>query len=361
MARNRVRPRFPTSGVMPVRLPGQDLRRLLMLLGEQSEEGERLRTRSGSVAAVLLLVIGLLVALGYGRIVLGLLAAVAIVVAVVAAAMLRRERNVWAWLSARLRRPPPVLATLSARGRRRAGSIDWRAPAGRGRRLVATRLRRRPVWPQRPAATGVAEQEPTAEQAAWPARAEAAIDAGSPPLTAVARPRLRLEGLLPALERRIGQAGRTAGLPTATSRLSASERVANRLALSRNALGMQLRRVGEPAEAAEQHRTARARARCSRPPATAAAKRWRQTASRSRSQTPATNRPRWPRSNRHGRCWRALGDQEHEGKVLANIGNVKQRGGAADEAAELLQTALAKLEPETPAYRLVERQLRHAS
>ncbi|MGZ5716161.1 MAG: tetratricopeptide repeat protein [Caldimonas sp.] len=329
-----------------------------MLLGERSEEGERLRNRGGSVAAVLLIVVGLLVALGYGRIVLALLAAAAIVIAVVAAAIVWNERKVWAGLSVRARRLPPLVAALIATGRRRAGGVQWRVlrlPSRRRLAAAVSQLRRQPIWPRWTAATGAAEEELTAEQvAAWPVRPTAAT---APP-PASARPPVRLEGLLPALERRIGQAARKAGLPAAESWPSDSERVANRLALGRNALGMQLRRVGEPAEAVEQHRTARALF------AAAGNRRGEALAANSLALALADagdEQAALAAFEQARALLRALGDREHEGKVLANIGIVKQRVGAVEEAAELLQTALSKLEPETPAYRLVERQMRHAS
>jgi tetratricopeptide (TPR) repeat protein len=269
---------------------------------------------------------------------------------------------VWAWLSAQARRLPPTVAALLAAARRRAGKVDSAGPAARSRRLVtatAGQLRRQPVWPRRPAATGISDEEATAGQsAAWPVRPETADELDGRPLTAPAWRPVRLDGLLPALARRIGQAARRAGLATAVSGPSESERVANRLALSRNALGMQLRRVGEPAEAAEQHRTARALF------AAAGNRRGEALATNSLALALAETgdqQAALAAFEQARALLRALGDHEHEGKVLANIGIVKQRAGATDEAAELLQSALAKLEPETPAYRLVERQLRHAS
>jgi tetratricopeptide (TPR) repeat protein len=56
-----------------------------------------------------------------------------------------------------------------------------------------------------------------------------------------------------------------------------------------------------------------------------------------------------------------LDDSHHEGQVLANLGATHLRHGRTDEATELLQTALEKLEPASPAARQVEEQLRRAS
>ena len=58
---------------------------------------------------------------------------------------------------------------------------------------------------------------------------------------------------------------------------------------------------------------------------------------------------------------RKLGDEEWEGKVLANISQAKHRAGKNEEAIGLLRSALEKLSPETDAYRRVERRLNQAS
>jgi Tetratricopeptide repeat len=51
---------------------------------------------------------------------------------------------------------------------------------------------------------------------------------------------------------------------------------------------------------------------------------------------------------------RALGDEEHEARVIANLGFVQRRRGHREEAAVLLHEALDKLPPESRAYRRVE-------
>jgi tetratricopeptide (TPR) repeat protein len=58
---------------------------------------------------------------------------------------------------------------------------------------------------------------------------------------------------------------------------------------------------------------------------------------------------------------RDLGDEEHEGQVIANLGFVRRRQGRDEDARSLLNEALDKLPPESPAYRHVEEQLRRAS
>jgi len=55
-----------------------------------------------------------------------------------------------------------------------------------------------------------------------------------------------------------------------------------------------------------------------------------------------------------------LGDEQNEGQVIANLALAFRRRGQERESAEALETALAKLEPESNAYRKAER-LRRAS
>jgi tetratricopeptide (TPR) repeat protein len=58
---------------------------------------------------------------------------------------------------------------------------------------------------------------------------------------------------------------------------------------------------------------------------------------------------------------RELGDVEHEGRVIANLGFVHRRQGRREEAENLLRAALDKLPAESSAHRRVEEQLRRAS
>ena len=58
---------------------------------------------------------------------------------------------------------------------------------------------------------------------------------------------------------------------------------------------------------------------------------------------------------------RELGDEELEGQVIANLASVRRRQGRDEDAQSLLNAALDKLPPESPAYRQVEEQLRRAS
>jgi hypothetical protein len=47
--------------------------------------------------------------------------------------------------------------------------------------------------------------------------------------------------------------------------------------------------------------------------------------------------------------------------VIANLASVRRRQGRDEDAESLLEAALDKLPPESPAYRQVEEQLRRAS
>ena len=58
---------------------------------------------------------------------------------------------------------------------------------------------------------------------------------------------------------------------------------------------------------------------------------------------------------------RQIGDETHEGQVIANLGVVRRKQGRDDDAATLFSAALDKLPPESSAYRRVEEELRRAS
>ena len=55
--------------------------------------------------------------------------------------------------------------------------------------------------------------------------------------------------------------------------------------------------------------------------------------------------------------FRDVGDEQGEGKVLANLGLAKHRAGQTEEAQALLQQALSRLHPASNAHRLVERRI----
>jgi tetratricopeptide (TPR) repeat protein len=130
-----------------------------------------------------------------------------------------------------------------------------------------------------------------------------------------------------------------------------------RLAQELNHLGAQLRREGDPEQAAEQHRAAleivrdlgdqRAEALTLNNLGLALAHSGAEHAAVEYLEQAVG-------------VLRELGDEEHEGQAIANLGLVYRRQGQADEAATLFQEALEKLPPSSPAHRKIEEELRRA-
>jgi tetratricopeptide (TPR) repeat protein len=56
-----------------------------------------------------------------------------------------------------------------------------------------------------------------------------------------------------------------------------------------------------------------------------------------------------------------LGDEEHEAQIMANLGVAHRRHGRPQEADNVLQLALTKLNPDSSAYHTIEAELRRAS
>ena len=151
---------------------------------------------------------------------------------------------------------------------------------------------------------------------------------------------------------------RTGGMPPSTPLAREPAAVdRQRQALRLNELGAQLRRRGHHKLAAEQHRAAlaivrdlgdrHAEALTLNNLALALAHTADATALRHFEQSLVV--------------LRELGDEEHEGRVIANLGFVHRRQGRSEEAENLLHEALDKLPPGSSAYRQVEEQLRRAS
>ncbi len=136
------------------------------------------------------------------------------------------------------------------------------------------------------------------------------------------------------------------------------ESTGRRRALRLNARGTQLRREGNPEQAAAQHRVAlaivrdlgdqQAEAMTLNNLALALAQDGAEDAALVHLEEALT-------------VLRKLGDEEHEGQVIANLGFVHGRQGHQEEAVHLLHEALDKLPPESLAYRQVEEQLLRAS
>ncbi|HET7855700.1 MAG TPA: tetratricopeptide repeat protein [Gaiellaceae bacterium] len=125
-----------------------------------------------------------------------------------------------------------------------------------------------------------------------------------------------------------------------------------------NQLGAQLRRDGEPEQAAERHRAAleivrdlgdqQAEAMTLNNLALALAHSGAEAAAVQHLEQAVD-------------VLRELGDEEHEGQVIANLGIVYRRQGLGEEAATLFHEALQKLPPASPAYRQIEQELSRAS
>lgn len=58
---------------------------------------------------------------------------------------------------------------------------------------------------------------------------------------------------------------------------------------------------------------------------------------------------------------RELGDEEHEARIMVNLGVTHRRHGRPDEGADVLELALSKLSPASSAYEAIEAELRRAS
>ena len=125
-----------------------------------------------------------------------------------------------------------------------------------------------------------------------------------------------------------------------------------------NALGAQLRRDGEPEQAAEQHLAALAIVRDLGDPHAEAMtlNNLGLALAHGGSEDAAVQHLEEARD-----VLRDLGDEEYEARVIANLGLVHRRQGHDDEAASLLNEALGKLPPESQAYRQVEEELLRAS
>jgi len=284
----------------------------LRLLLSHSPRAERLRRRCAAVAAAVVLVAGLLLALGLGLLVLIGLVALAFVGAV-----------------------------LAVHERLPRSSVPWRD--------AATFVRQRVM---RSAAPSIDDAATVEMAAVTPSSADRTVY-GRAPLPTRAQLAQALARVLPGLQRRIA-----ASLTGGSASIAMSPTLIELEGSRCNALGVALRRAGRADQAATLHEAARvifAGVGESRGEALAAnalgvalAEAGEQDAALEQFEQART-------------LLRELGDRQWEGKVLANIGLAMRRVGQDDEAVDLLQTALAKLSPETDAYRVVERQLSRAS
>ena len=132
--------------------------------------------------------------------------------------------------------------------------------------------------------------------------------------------------------------------------------VRQRDAVRANAAGVQLRRQGACNEAAEQHRLALAVFRDLGDRRSEALTLNNLALALDRADDPAALELFEQAATILGE----LGEEQHEGKVIANLGMAFRRRGREDQSAEVLEVALEKLDPDSQAYRTVER-LRRAS
>jgi tetratricopeptide (TPR) repeat protein len=131
-----------------------------------------------------------------------------------------------------------------------------------------------------------------------------------------------------------------------------------RRALVLNERGAQLRRQGDPEEAAKQHRVALAITRDLGDPRAEALTLNSLGLALAQGGADAAAVRQFEQALE---VLRELGDVEHEARVIANLGDVHRRQGRREEAVSLLHEALEKLPPESPAYRQVAEQLQRAS
>jgi tetratricopeptide (TPR) repeat protein len=292
--------------------------------------------------------VGLLAAVGLVAVGLALLLLALGAATVIAAALLLKRRP-------RVRRPGAV------QFRRPRGPVSVQRPAalfastvsafGRAERATAARLQ--PVF----ARAGTAAMSGMRRGAAQVRPASAKLRESSAGASRrVAQRAQELRASPPSAERLLGAVqaakGRALAAPDVHPRFQEQE------AVRLNAEGSRLRRAGDAAGAAEQHR--------------AALHFYRALGDR-RAEALTLNNVALALSSAGDddaalehfdaavEILRELGDRHHEGQVLANLGAAHLRHGRGDDAQRLLQTALEKLEPASPAARLVEEELRRAS
>lgn len=277
------------------------------LLVERSRAGERRRARIGAGFGVALLFLGLLWAAGFGRIVAEVVAWALVAVALLELAAVVQGAN--------LRHLPvqggPAVRKIAAVARTSLPlSSAWLAAVFAGTIATARKLRGATV-----SATAVTVGPISSRGVAW---------AGD------------------VLRHARGRSGTIA-----------AAQKAHRL----NALGATLRRNGAAEAAADQHRAALAIVR-------ALGDRRAEALTLNNvalALAPTDDVEAVKHLEQAATILRQLGDSQHEGQVIANLGMIHRRRGRSEEADRLLETALAKLDPETPEHRQVREQLRRAS
>ena len=314
----------------------------------RSGEWERLRRRALAFAGLWTLLGGLVAALGFGTFVLDATVALLVLWAVAALVLGLSLVNV----SERFRsaRFPSVGGRVVPRGRQLGARLDELQLPRRLERLAT----RAGGWSRR----GLASLGVRAAGAGTVGLAQAAI-VSRQARAAAGRGGRRSAGTLRELGASIRTTGQSGG--TTLSRLSARSSappVQQSQAARLNTLGAQLRREGHHERAAEQHRAALALVR---------------GLDDKRAEALTLNNLALAVVHTEGLAasirffeqalvvLRELGDVEHEGRVIANLGFVHRSHGHGEEAEGLLHEALEKLPANSSAYRRVEEQLLRAS
>jgi tetratricopeptide (TPR) repeat protein len=273
---------------------------------ESSPAGERLRRRIGALAALAVLVCGFLLSVGLGLLVLAFLVGVLISVGLVALA--------GAW---------PQLRERGAAG---IGHVRSHAHAARG--ALAPRA-------QNARASGASAFASARGRGA--ALARTAVESGS------------------HAGREVAQTARSTAIRFAP-RPARTEPLRESLRL--NAAGAQHRRDGRYDEAVECHRRALEILRTLGD---------RRTVALTQSNLALALSHAGDDGSAIGLFEEAaatladLGDEEHEAQIMANLGLAHRRHGRREEGDNVLELALAKLNPTSTAYQAIETQLRRAS
>jgi hypothetical protein len=284
---------------------------------ESSTAGARLRRRIAAMAAMALLMGGLLVAIGFGAFVLALLAALVIVIAVVAFVA------VW----------PEVRSHLGV----------WVRRLREGGRTIAVTLL--PLWRQ------------------TLLHGEGGIRRASRSSVVTAK---SVGSRASALAQSAAASGSRAAHALMQTALSTTARIASRVpqtdprvkALRLNAAGTQYRRDGLYDHAVECHRRALEILRALDDRQAVAL-----TQSNMALALSHAGDDGWAIGlfEEAATILRELGDEEHEAQIIANLGLAHRRYGRKEEGDDVLQLALSKLTPASSAYQAIEAELRRAS
>jgi tetratricopeptide (TPR) repeat protein len=296
----------------------QTIGELWELLRADSPEGARARRRAAATSAMGVAILAMLVAVGLAGVVLVIVAMVAAGAGLLSA-------------GAFLRRHGGRLRSLSAQLGTRGSTTARRVLAAAG------------IWSRRTAAWAV------------PVARRAASETSAHIRSAQGRASSAGRSLLTATAKSAAEARSAAG--SARDRARASVVVdQRRQAVRANTLGVQLRREGDFAAAAEQHQRALALFRNVGDR--------RAEALTLNTLALALERSGDPRAielfEDAATILGELGDEESEGQVIANLALAFRRRGQQEESDEALEAALTKLEPQSNAYRKAER-LRRAS